>query len=111
MRSLFEFDAVRTIGQRASARSAPHPFASGMCARVFLARVDCSLCSFPTRQSAHDWITKHRLALARHYLRDPRISPSELEANSAADGMQDEYYLVRHRVRTQQRRDHRAHVS
>ena len=54
----------------------------------------CSLCSFPTRQAAHDYIVQHRLALARHYLRDSKFSPSELEASAAADGCQDEYYLV-----------------
>lgn len=54
-----------------------------------------SLCSFPSRQVAHDWIVQHRLALARHYLRDKRLSPSELKATGVADGCEDEYYLVR----------------
>lgn len=55
-----------------------------------------SLCSFSTRQSAHDWIVKHRLSLARHYLMDPRLSPSELQATATADGCDDEYYLGEH---------------
>lgn len=48
------------------------------------------LCSFPTHQSAYDWILRHRLALARHYLQDPRLSEAELQAASAE---YDELYL------------------
>ena len=55
-----------------------------------------SLCSFPTRQSAHDWIVQNRLQLARHYLMDPRLSEEELTANCTADGCEDEYYLGEH---------------
>ena len=48
------------------------------------------LCSFPTHQAAYDWIAKHRLALARHYLQDPQLSGDELSASAAA---YDELYL------------------
>lgn len=51
------------------------------------------LCSFPTRQHAYDWVVKHRLALARHYLRDPRLSARELEQLGVDDGCGDQFYL------------------
>lgn len=52
-----------------------------------------SLCSFPTRQSAHDWIVQHRLALARHYLCDDKLSQQEVEDGAKQDGVADEYFL------------------
>jgi len=48
------------------------------------------LCSFPTHQAAYDYILKHRLSLARHYLQDPRLSEAEL-ATATSGG--DELYL------------------
>jgi len=53
------------------------------------------LCSFPTHQAAYDYILKHRLALARHYLQDSKLSEEELLANANAAGM-DELYLGEH---------------
>lgn len=53
------------------------------------------LCSFPTHQSAYDYIQRHRLDLARHYMQDPHLSQKELDAATAAAGM-DELYLGEH---------------
>jgi len=52
------------------------------------------LISFPTRQMAHDWIMKHRLELARHYLRDPKLTEQELTSMRTQEGnAADAYYL------------------
>lgn len=53
------------------------------------------LCAFPTHQAAYDYILAHRLSLARHYMRDPQLSQAELDAATAAAGM-DELYLGEH---------------
>jgi hypothetical protein len=50
------------------------------------------LCAFPTHQAAYDWIMRHRLSLARHYMQDPRLSEAELQAATQAAGM-DELFL------------------